>query len=76
MQEFRKQWLGTAKVFGLETMQHRMGGQLARIKEASLRITEYLTGVCDKLEELEAPLPDAVERMAIYCDMASGSVLV
>jgi hypothetical protein len=76
MRLFRKQWLDTAKVFGLETMQHRMGGQLARIKEASLRINEYLAGVYDCLEELEAPLPDTVERMMIYCDMASGSVMV
>ena len=76
MSEFRKQWLAVGKVFGLETMQHRMGGQKERIIEASVRINEYLAGVYDKLEELEQPLPEKPERMAIYCDMASGSVMV
>ena len=76
MSEFRKQWLAFGKVFGLETMQHRMGGQKERIIEASVRINEYLAGVYDKLEELEQPLPEKPERMAIYCDMASGSVMV
>ena len=76
MQEFRKQWLAVGKVFGLETMQHRMGGQKERILEAAVRINEYLAGAYDKLEELEQPLPEKAERMAIYCDMASGSVMV
>ena len=76
MQEFRKQWLAVAKVFGLETMQHRMAGQKERIYEAARRINEYLDGIYDCLEELEQPLPAVPERMVIYCDMASGSVLV
>ena len=76
MSEFRKQWLAVGKVFGLETMQHRMGGQKERILEAAVRINEYLAGFYDKLEELEQPLPEKAERMAIYCDMASGSVMV
>ncbi len=76
MKEFRKQWLAAGKVFGLETMQHRMGGQKERILEAARRISEYLAGSCCKLEELEQPLPVKPERMAIYCDMASGSVMV
>ena len=76
MKEFRKQWLDAAKVFGLETMQHRMGGVKERIYEASLRINEYVAGVYDKLEELEAPLQDVPERMMIYCDIASGSIYV
>ncbi len=76
MQEFRAQWLAVGKVFGLETMQHRMGGQKERIAEAARRIKDYLAGVCNKLEELEQPLPEKPERMAIYCDMASGSNLV
>ena len=76
MQEFRKQWLENGKIFGLETMQHRMGGVLARIYEASERINDYVTGVCESLEELEQPLPECAERMCLYQDMASGSIYV
>ena len=76
MLEFRKQWLDNGKVFGLETMQHRMGGVLYRYREASRRINDYVSGVCDKLEELEQLLPDKPERMRIYSEMASGSVFV
>ena len=76
MKEFRKQWLAVGKVFGLETMQHRMGGGKERIYEASLRINEYISGVYDTLEELEEPPVEIPERMMIYCDMASGSVFV
>ena len=76
MQEFRKQWLAVGKVFGLETMQHRMGGVLARIYEAAERINEYVSGACDALEELEQPLPERDERMCLYQDMASGSIYV
>ena len=76
MLEFRKQWLDNGKVFGLETMQHRMGGVLYRYSEASRRINDYVSGVCDKLEELEQLLPDKPERMRIYSEMASGSVFV
>ena len=76
MERFRKQWLVNGKIFGLETMQHRMGGQKERQFEAIRRIKEYLAGECSSLEELEEPLLNGPERMAIYRDMASGSVLI
>jgi hypothetical protein len=74
MQEFRKQWLENGKIFGLETMQHRMAGQKERLLEAARRIHEYLDGTSERLEELEEPLLEQPERMAIYRDMASASV--
>jgi len=74
MRLFRKQWLQNGKVFGLETMQHRMAGQRERLLETARRIEEYLTGVSERLEELEEPLLEKPERMAIYRDMASASV--
>ena len=64
------------KIFGLETMQHRMGGVLMRIYETAERINEYVSGACDALEELEQPLPECAERMCLYQDMASGSIYV
>ncbi len=72
---FRAQWLANGKVFGLETMQHRMGGQRERLLETGRRIGEYLNGQ-SKLPELEEPYAEKPERMAIYCDMASGSVMI
>lgn len=76
MQSFRSQWLRNAKVFGLETMQHRMGGQKERIYETANRITEYLDGVCSKIDELEEDMPEQPERMSLYRELAGGSVLV
>lgn len=76
MQEFRKQWLENGKIFGLETMQHRMGGVLTRIYETAERINEYVSGACGALDELEQPLPECAERMCLYQDMASGSIYV
>lgn len=49
----RKQWLKTYKPFGWEVMDIRYGGVLARIDTAISRITDYLNGKIDRIEELE-----------------------
>lgn len=51
---FRTQWLDCAKPFGLETIQIRNAGLIARLDETALRIREYLDGVVAEIDELEA----------------------
>ena len=41
---FSQQWLKENKVFGLDTVDIRMGGLLQRIKRAESRIEAYLAG--------------------------------
>jgi len=49
----RKQWLATYKPFGWEVLDIRYGGVLARIDSTIERLTLYLEGKIDKIEELE-----------------------
>lgn len=71
----RAQWLSNGKVFGLENMQHRLGGQRERLLETGRRIGEHLAGETT-LPELEEPGFGKPERMRIYCDIVSGSVII
>ena len=44
------------KVFGLDTVDIRMGGLLQRIKRAESRIEAYLAGQLDRIDELEVEI--------------------
>jgi hypothetical protein len=50
----RKLWLQTNKPFGWEIIDIRYGGLLARINSTIDRITDFVCGKVDELEELEA----------------------
>ena len=78
---FSHQWLKENKVFGLDTVDIRMGGLLQRIKRAESRIEAYLAGQLDRIDELEVeilPFTDFLRRQGIrshnsqpvayYCD--------
>ena len=63
----KEQWFKTQKPFGWEIIDIRYGGLLARVNTAITRITEYLNGEVERLEELEA------ERLYFDCfDMPKG----
>lgn len=51
---FRTQWLRRNKPFGLDVIQVRMGGQIARWEETAQRLTELAEGTIDCIPELEA----------------------
>ena len=53
---FSNQWLKENKVFGLDTVDIRMGGLLQRIKRAESRIEAYLAGQIDRIDELEVEI--------------------
>ena len=72
---FRKNWLATAKPHGLERIQIRNAGQMARLEELSIRIREYLDGTVERIEELDERIPQSVpyEPMNYYKRVSSGS---
>lgn len=49
----RRQWMTTNKPFGWEVLDIRYGGILARIDSVIERITDYIEGRIDRIEELE-----------------------
>lgn len=53
---FRKEWMRTAKPFGLEIIQRRNAGLSARLDELALRIKEFLNGEIDRIAELDEAL--------------------
>lgn len=72
---FRRNWLACAKAQGLERIQIRNAGQMARLEELSLRIREYLDGTIERIEELDERIPQSVpyEPMNYYKRVAGGS---
>ena len=50
---FRTSWYIEKKTFGFDIEEIRLGGLRQRIKEARLRIEEYLSNKIDIIEELE-----------------------
>ena len=70
---FRNQWYRENKTFGFSCHEQRIGGLLARMKEASHRVRAYVGGEIDRIEELEQPLlsfdgsdPDAARSPYIH----------
>ncbi|WP_161980615.1 beta-N-acetylhexosaminidase [Streptococcus sp. S784/96/1] len=53
---YSRQWLIENKVFGLDTIDIRLGGLLARIQRAHERLTAYLLGHVKRIDELEVDL--------------------
>lgn len=55
---WRELWFAFNKPFGFEVLDTRLGGGVARLETAAARLTEYLDGRCEKIDELETvPLP-------------------
>lgn len=50
---FRTMWLDNYKAFGVESLQIRQAGQIARLHESVRQIRELLAGTREKIEELD-----------------------
>lgn len=57
---FRKEWLRSAKPFGLEIIQRRNAGLITRLNEIAVRIEEYLNDSVACIEELDEILQTTV----------------
>lgn len=51
----RTQWMTYNKAFGFEVQDVRLGGMKARLQTAKIRISQFLGGEVERLEELEQP---------------------
>jgi hypothetical protein len=64
---YRDMWLSTYKPFGLEVVEQRYGGLMARLETASDRLNAYLAGEIPSVAELEHEplrlLPQPVEHV-------------
>lgn len=53
---FRREWMRSAKPFGLEIIQRRNAGLAARVEETALRLDEFFSGKRSRIEELDEAL--------------------
>ena len=60
--EYRADWHSTSLPFGFERIQKRNAAQLERMAEAERRLSDYLAGRADTIEELD----EAVEDFGAY----------
>lgn len=66
---FRSMWMRENKAFGLEVQEQRFGGALYRVKSCKERISKYINGELDKIEELE-------EKSLVKCTGMEGKGIV
>ena len=72
---FRTQWLAHYKPNGMETIQVRLGGQLARFRELARRLEELENGTVRSIPELEAvDDPRCDPGTARYVDLAAAGL--
>jgi len=77
----RANWMDRNKPFGLEVVQIRMGGVIARCRELERRLGEYLSGQTKNIPELDANLkkvkwPGYRSVGSSYRSYATGSVIL
>ncbi len=76
---FTDMWHEHNKPFGLEVMQIRLAGQLARTEELKKRLEAFADGKADTLPELDEMLTVATDLhfdpIGRHCDIAYGTVI-
>lgn len=55
---FRTQWFRENKPFGFEVQDIRLGGLMNRVEHCTFRLTQYVNGEIEKIDELEENLLD------------------
>jgi hypothetical protein len=71
---YREQWLARNKPQGLEVIQIRMAGQIARIEEAKTRVEGVIDGTVHAIPELDEPTPETwADRGLFYRHLATAS---
>lgn len=76
----RELWMGECRIFGFEVLDIRLAGVEARLKNAQMRIRQYLSGETDRLPELEEARlvysPDHENRGHVLCSCNSWQNIV
>jgi hypothetical protein len=73
---FRKQWMRSYKPYGLELMQIRLAGLCERYRETGRRITAYLSGESDSIDEIAHEYNTCGKIDMRYRMIATGSWFV
>ena len=76
--EFRAMWFRHNKPCGLESIQIRLAGQLARTEEAIIRLNEFVAGKADHIPDLDDLLQirnDLHMRWASWHQTALGTTI-
>lgn len=73
---FREQWLRRNKPQGLEVLQIRMAGQVARLREASLRLDEWSRGQHQTIDELCEHVETFADGGLFYRHLATASTIL
>lgn len=72
---FRRQYLNCSKVFGLDRIQLRNGGVIARFEECSTQIMEFVNNEVQSIPELEQPDTQGIRTVSSsYASISTGSV--
>ena len=72
---FRRQYLNCSKVFGLDRIQLRNGGLIARFEECSTQIMEFVNNEVQSIPELEQPDTQGIRTVSSsYASISTGSV--
>ena len=74
-ESFREFWMRSYLPFGLETLQIRQSGQIARLQEARRRITDLLEGKIARIEELERTPEEFAGYPFRYAYVAASGIL-
>ena len=56
LKTFKRMWVNSYKRFGLEVISFRIGGIICRLNDAREIISDYLSGECSNIEELDQTL--------------------
>ena len=72
---FRRQWHRRNKPQGYETIQIRLGGQRQRWLELDTRLGELLSGVIDRIPELEEEAAEPSALVSRWRAVAGGGIL-
>ena len=71
---WQKMWLKTYKAFGWEVINGRLGFVIARLDYASERLSDYLCGKIETIEELDEPIVVSHNpENRKYADLVTGS---
>ena len=72
---FRRQYVNCAKVYGLDRIQLRNGGLIARLEECSTQIMEFVNKKVDHIPELEQLDTQGIRTVSnSYASISTGSV--
>lgn len=74
---WRQQWLERNRPFGLESLQIRLAGQIARYRELEQRLDDFIAGRIDSIPELKQRPGEGAGQVGVnWRNLAGGSTII